>query len=240
MDYQHNQIYAVSTESGQLNIMKYPACYIYKRTSDKGKELRYSMRSLKNITNWNGEVFVCGDKEDWFSDEVTMINGFTRHHHKHKDVGGKRMAIVNDKRVPDEFIYMNDDFIIMMPTAIKPLHQGELQVKPTANHWQQMKLRTRFYLLGKGIKNPKDYDIHVPIILSKQKIKELRELIGEQSEHQQMCFRSLYGNIFNIGGSYYKDRKTVSNKLLTGALLSTRIYAPELEVKFPDKSRFET
>ena len=219
--------------------MKYPAVYVYKRTSDKGQELKYSIRSLENVKNWNGEVFVCGDRESWFSDEIKLIDTFVRSHIKHKDVGNKRMAIVKDKRVPDDFIYMNDDFICISPVEIKPLHQGEMPHDSGTNHWQKMKRKTKAYLIEQGIENPLDYDIHVPIILNKQNILDLREKVGERSEKDQMCFRTLYGNIFKIGGKHYKDRKTQTSKLLKGDLLSTRIFAPELKKLFPKPSKFE-
>jgi hypothetical protein len=220
--------------------MKYPAVYVYKKTSDKGQELRYSLRSLENVTNWNGEVFICGDKEGWLNDGVQMIEDFKRSHMKHQDVNNKRRAIAECKRLADDYIYMNDDFIITKPVEIEPLHQGELpETPPKINHWHKIKLRTRDYLVSQGIKKPLDYDIHVPMILNKQKVLQILDICETVDPQKPYAFRSLYGNIHNIGGKFYKDRKTQSNKLLKGELLSTRSFTKELMKLFPDEGRFE-
>lgn len=216
--------------------MKYPIVYIYKRTSDRGRELKYSMRSLHNIKNWNGEVFVSGDKEDWMSDRITVIDTFKRSAIKYHDARNKIRAIVEDKRVPDDTIFMNDDFFIMSPTEIKPLYDGKLKPFPGHNEWLRSKSDTRDYLINRGIPDPKNYSLHVPIIYNKQKLAAILDIV---QENPKLSIRSLYGNIYQIGGRQYKDRKTTTRKLLKGNLLSTRSYTEELDKHFPDPSEFE-
>ncbi len=217
--------------------MKYPVCYIYKRTSDKGKELRYSMRSLKNITNWNGEVFVCGDKEDWFSDRITMIDGFKRSHIKPIDTRNKVKAILDDERVADDFIFFNDDFFITKPIEIEPLYDGKLKEFKGHNTWLRTKSKTRDFLIEQGIKDPKNYEVHAPIIYNKQKRLEIMRV--QESAGVTLASRSLYGNIYKIGGKQYKDRKTTTGKLLEGEILSTRRWVEDLRTHFPEPSEFE-
>lgn len=213
----------------------HPIIYIYKKTSDKGRELKYSLRSLKNVTNWNGEVYICGDREEWFSDNVRTIEGFERSAYKYIDVLNKLEAIVSSK-APDDFIFFNDDFYITEPTEVRPLYDGELESIVSNNAWQTMKSDTYKYLTDNGC-SVKNYSIHVPIIYNKQNLHEIINIC--RNHKKQMSYRSLYGNILNIGGEQYDDRKTQTNKLLTGELLSTRAFTPELETLFPEPSKFE-
>lgn len=214
--------------------MKYPAVYVYKKTSDKGRELRYSLRSLENVKNWNGEVYICGDKEDWFSNEVKHLEAM-RSAHRNIDVLYKLKAITEQKNL-DDFIFFNDDFYITKPTEVKPLYDGELEVVVSKNPWQTMKSDTYLYLKNNG-HSTRNYSIHVPIIYNNEKLSEVVELC--LNSKKQMSYRSLYGNMFAIGGKQYKDRKTHDNTLLEGELLSTRAFTDQLEDMFPTPSKFE-
>lgn len=218
--------------------MKHPAVYIYKKTSDKGQELRYSMRSLQNVKNWNGEVFVAGDKEDWFSDKVQIIDNFTRSHVKWLDQQAKMRAIIDDSRVSDDFIYFNDDFFITEPTEITPLYDGKLENVNTRNGWVQAKSDSKLFLKELNISEPLNYDIHVPIVFNKQKLTKVLDML-DQNKQTRLQPRSIYGNYYHIGGKQYKDRKGRTRKLLEGELLSTRVFSDELKTMFPDKSEFE-
>lgn len=219
--------------------MKYPAVYIYKRTSDKGEELKHSIRSLINLTDWNGQVFVCGDREDWFNGRVTLVDGFTRSHVKHIDQQNKLRAIVKSQAIPDDFIYLNDDMYVMEPTETVPLYDGYLATTDTKNGWFRAKAATKKYLEEEhGIKDPLNYDIHVPIILNKQKLMRVLDLLDEKPD-TRLQPRSIYGNLYGAGGKQYKDRKTRTSKLLKGSLLSTNRFIEQLKEVFSAKSEFE-
>ena len=212
--------------------MKYPCVYVYKRTSDKGQELKYSIRSLENVKNWNGEVFVAGDNEDWFKD-VKVIEA-KKSHVKWTDQENKLRAIVGDKRVADDFIYFNDDMYCVTPTEITPLYDGKLENYTGKNGWQKAKSDTKDYLEKKGA-TIFNYDIHVPMVFNKDKLAKILDILDENRKQP----RSLYGNLYEIGGEQYKDRKTYTSKLRKGKLLSTKRFTPELKELFKSKSRYE-
>lgn len=216
-------------------MVNYSAIYIYKGTSDKGQELRHSIRSLSNVKNWNGEVYVCGDSENWFKG-IKVIDNFIPSKDPHQDAFNKRHAIAVSY-APDDFIYMNDDIYITEETIVEPLHQGSLLSEVSPNNWQKIKNRTKTFLNTCGIKDPKDYDIHVPMILNKQKMAEVISI--QQGIEHTLAFRSLYGNLYKIGGIHYEDRKTHSDQLLDGRFISTRSFTRELEKLFPEPSNFE-
>jgi hypothetical protein len=54
-------------------------------------------------------------------------------------------------------------------------------------------------LKKKGIKEPLDYDIHTPMIMNKYKLKHVVNM--------NMAPRSMYGNIYGIGGKEIEDVK---------------------------------
>lgn len=223
------------TKLSKKTNMTVPAVYVYKKTSDKGKELRYSLRSLCNISNWNGQVIVVGDCEQWFSDTITVIEA-PKFADKYQDTQSKLRAAANNKRVPDDFIYMNDDFFVIRPTTLTPLYDGTLESYTGKNPWQLTKSNTKAYLEAQGITNPKDYDIHVPMVFNKAKLKQALQICQERPGLQ---IRSLYGNLYQVGGKQYKDPKKPENKLSNGKFASTRMYTPELEALFVNTCEFE-
>ena len=91
---------------------KLPVVIPYVHTNDDGAELRYTLRSLKNIKNWNGEVYVIGDKERWFKD-IIYIRQKRQWGRPYDDVINKL------KQVPvDDYILMMDDVYITKPTEV--------------------------------------------------------------------------------------------------------------------------
>ncbi len=215
--------------------MKLPAVYLYKKTSDKGRELRYSLRSLENIKNWNGEVFVVGDREPWMNN-LTVIAA-DKYPHRFSDVRAKYLAITRSPLIPNDFILMNDDFFVTERAEVKPLHQGELSGGTSS--WQQCKERTKVYLQSQGIAKPLDYDIHVPMIMNKDKLAEALKANEGATEHTYLANRSIYGNLHKIGGKEYVDGKTKSNAILNREFISTSLYNDKLNDLFPTCSRFE-
>lgn len=215
--------------------MKLAAIYVYKRTSDKGRELRYSIRSLHNVSNWNGEIFVAGDREDWFSDRIKIIEA-EKSADRYEDCRNKLRAVVNSRHVPATFLFFNDDFYVLKKAAVQPLYDGELESATSTNAWIQSKSDTKDYLENRSMLKPLNYDIHTPLIFDKQKLAVSLEICQENPELQ---LRSIYGNMHRIGGKQYKDCKTRTDKLPEGKFVSTHLFVPELEALFPDKSEFE-
>lgn len=212
----------------------YPIVYLYKKTSDKGRELKYSLRSLDNLQEWNGDVFVCGDAESWFSSRIVVIEPDLKLADRYQDQQQKLWTVIRDKRIPDDSILMNDDFFITKPSILEPMYDGKLEIYVGKNNWLTSKARTLAHLITQGA-TTLDYETHTPILLNKQKLKATLEIEGVEN----MQYRSVYGNTYKIGGKQYKDRKTRTSKLPKAPFISTRAYTPELDVLFPDKSEFE-
>ena len=215
--------------------MKYPVLITYIRTLDRGQELRYSLRSLKNITNWNGDVFVVGDREAWFDninhiprtriigkpylDQVTKLN------HAVKQIDS------------DKIIISMDDVYILEPTEISFYTRGEL-VGGMENHYRRTKLYTAEKLRQQA-KNALDYECHAPYLVDKDKFIQITDMILNDEQPKMLQWRSLYGNIYNPPSQEFEDKKTKTTNLMAGAVISTQFYTKELEGLLPVASEFE-
>lgn len=218
---------------------KYPVVIPYLKTPDKGSELKYALRSLKNLTEFNGKVFIVGMQEAWFNN-ITVIPCKKRSYSPYEDSNNKMLAVIGDERIPDNFILMNDDFYITSKTTLKPLHKGELP-KDGKGYHMKSKVATRRFLEAQGIKNPLDYSVHAPMLMNKRKRLEVHHLIRSSFRGTALLARSVYGNLFidPSEAEYYEDQKTKTPNLKSGVYISTAYYTDELKKLFPKPSKYE-
>ena len=215
--------------------MKYPVLITYIRTLDRGQELRYSLRSLKNITNWNGDVFVVGDREAWFKN--------IHHIHRTRIIGKPYLDQVTKlnhavKQIDsDKIIISMDDVYILEPTKISFYTRGEL-VGGTENHYRRTKLYTAEKLRQQA-KNALDYECHAPYLVDKDKFIQITDMILNDEQPKMLQWRSLYGNTYNPPSQEFEDKKTKTSKLREGAIISTQFYTRELDMLFPEPSIYE-
>ena len=104
---------------------------------------------------------------------------------------------------------MNDDFyIIKKINEISDHHGGSLlnkikkyeKINPGANYTRKLSL-TYKKIKSLGIENPLDYELHVPMVMEKNKLKQ------SLSYGDNLLWRSIYGNLFNVGGEEIEDVK---------------------------------
>jgi hypothetical protein len=74
--------------------------------------------------------------------------------------------------------------------------------------YQRLFNKTKNYLNRRGIGNPLDYELHVPMPMNKGK---LLEVLNNKTLH-----RSTYGNVYGVGGTKTYDVKVYSNTELKG------------------------
>ncbi|MFA5168842.1 MAG: hypothetical protein WC530_09980 [Candidatus Omnitrophota bacterium] len=215
----------------------------------KNNELRYSMRSLENMDH--GKVFVIGEKPIFLTDKVIHIPAKDVYDNKLKNSLEKQIIAAKDPRVSSRFILMNDDFFIMEPTSIIPVHLGRLesaiQTHETKGGYYYRALRLALDMLRvSGIKNPINYETHTPIVYEKKKFLDLAERLNVETSGY--LIRSLYGNLFKIGGRKIKDVKVYTswNEWNGGTFLSVddtiprkKIFQDFLKQRFPRPSVYE-
>jgi hypothetical protein len=167
------------------------------------EELRYSIRSIvKNLSH--DKIWVVGGKPDWYTGNYIKVN---QSRSKYVNARNNLKAICNEAQISDSFVLMNDDFyIINRVSSIPYMYAGTLsdRIKEredlfTGNSYTNLLKQTLGSLLSKRKTVILDYELHVPMIMEKNKLKKVLMFSG--------LWRSVYGNIFNVGGIKIKDVK---------------------------------
>ena len=179
----------------------------------ENEELRYSIRSaVKNAPVRN--VWVIGGKPEWYAGNFIPTkpvgNAFSnvRNNLKH--------AIARPE-ISDDFVLMNDDFFIMRNVnSVYPYYGGLLNKRYTEhqeiagfNFYANLLRRTDLALKQMGIKEPLNYELHVPMPMNKAKLSETIDV--------PLSIRSYYGNVHGVGGEDMKDVKVYSHVLFQNA-----------------------
>ena len=182
--------------------------YVYITRNGDNEELRYSLRSIaKNAPE--GRVWLVGGKPDWFNGNHISVRDKAS---KFKNIADCLYTAASSDEISDDFILMNDDFFILENIAnFLPLYGGTLASKiasytsllgPTA--YSGILGKAMKYIQSKGVEQPLDYDIHVPLQINKEKFLEL-------VPRDTLAPRSVYGNLANVGGTEILDVKTYNN-----------------------------
>lgn len=171
-------------------------------------ELRYSLRSLKNIPH--NKVVIVGEKPDWVAN-VTFIP-VAQSGTKNVNVANNLRAAVASNLVADDFLLMNDDFFFMkkipeMPNLNFGLLKDVIRTYDTrypegSDYIRQMKNAYRV-LIEAGYGQPLSYELHMPMILNKQKAASLFDEVTTPIYQ----FRTYYGNYAQLGGVTVPDVK---------------------------------
>jgi hypothetical protein len=177
--------------------------FVYLCRSGDNEELRYSIRSVVKNTE-NPIIWVVGGKPSWYTGNYIKSD---QSGDKYKNVIGSLKAIVNHQDIPDDFILMNDDFYIIKPIdKIQTYHGGKFENKvelfsknAKSSYYTSILKNTMRELKNAGIHQPLDYAIHVPIELNKDKLFTVIR--------SRVSIRTMYGNLFSIGGTEVDDVK---------------------------------
>ena len=177
--------------------------FVYMCRDGENEELRYSIRSVyAHIKDPN--IWVIGGKPKWYSGQHLVV---PQDQGKHENVRKNLRSLCNSDKINENFILMNDDFFIMQDLdSIPQMHGGPLRdkilkYKRFAKHSSYTKLLsdTEKELMSMGIEDPLDYAIHVPMPMSKQNLST--------TIYPDLSVRTMYGNIFKVGGTQIKDVK---------------------------------
>jgi hypothetical protein len=181
---------------------------VYICRSGPNEELRYSIRSVeKNLPHNN--IWVIGQSPEWYKGsfiEVKNVNA------KYSNARANLDALVRSSLITEDFILMNDDFFIMRPIEkISYFYEGTLleraernELLTTTGAYTQLLYNTYDKLLKMGIEEPLNYEMHIPMIMNKKKLKEVLR-------YKTCLWRSLYGNIYEVGGTDREDVKVYVN-----------------------------
>jgi hypothetical protein len=226
--------------------------YVYVCRPGDNEELRYSIRStVANLPP--GKIWVVGGKPDWYTGNFIDVPQVG---YGHNNVWNLLRAICFSDKISKDFVLMNDDFFTIKKVEdVEYFHCGKI-VETLANYsdsgqnnygYQRLLDRTYRYLSVRGVKNPLDYELHIPMKMNKEK---LSLVINDKTLH-----RSTYGNTYGVGGTQTYDVKVYAKDKLKGKFfdlvekdltyISTHeisfdfVYETILKDMFPDPSKYE-
>lgn len=180
---------------------------VYICRAGENEELRYSIRSIvDNLPH--DKIWVVGSKPSWYTGNFIPVKDTAD---KFTNISNALKIAAEHPEISDDFILMNDDFFLIKPVDILPtMHGGKLSDKIAAyasilpnSKYVNILCKAERYLARRGIKESLDYDIHVPMVMNKQK---LIDIAGKT-----LAPRSVYGNLNNVGGEMITDVKTYSS-----------------------------
>lgn len=224
--------------------------------NEKNDSLKYSLRSLKNIPH--DDVYIIGHKPPWVKN-VKYINRMQRVRNKFQNISRNMWLATKTTSISDDFIYMDDDYYIMREIdEIYPQHRGSIDLMIKFNEEQNSQIYVRGYtdtrdqLIKHGIEFPNSYELHIPIVFNKQKLREALEMDDNHAINAEIFhIRSFYSNYYHIGGQHMNDVKVAhshQNRLdwiMGKRYLSSAGDGPEgfllqhLKELFPEKSQYE-
>jgi hypothetical protein len=203
--------------------------YRYRKTGNNEDELRYSLRSLSNLPH--SKVWIAGDLPAWVKDVGHIPT--SQASNKWEDSRQNVAAACKHPEVSDQFVLMDDDFFVIQPIDEVPaLHRGEINDLLAAYARKHSTYRAGFadtakmVFAARGMQNPAlAYNLHVPMVLDKQKVLQSIEALDALDVMRPKCFhfRTWYGNYAHQGGTKSSDVKIVNSteSLPSGPFLST-------------------
>lgn len=177
---------------------------VYICRAGDNEELRYSIRSVvKNLKH--DKIWVVGGKPKWYKGNFISV---PTNKTKYSNARANMEVIANSAEISDDFILMNDDFYIMKPLNTVEYYYSEPLVDKVKVHenlfygtaYTNMLSLTLNKLNKLDIQNPLSYEVHVPFVMNKEKLKPILK-------HKRELWRSMYGNLYNVGGKQIEDVK---------------------------------
>lgn len=163
----------------------------------QGKELLYALRSWDKNCCFPADFVVIGDKEDWFSDEIHLIECPRVSDNPSVDTYHKLKVALESDLVTDDFIWTNDDIYVLQPIDLShiqlPKVLGPLDTSKYKGFYRENMQRTIDCLkqLGAAFQN---YGTHTPVMFNKASWLGLIAKLDEQIT-QGMLYTSIYFNL---------------------------------------------
>lgn len=226
----------------------YDIVYILK-SDVQPDELRYSLRSVCANFPYRKIWFYGGCPQGITPDEYVPFNqrGVTIWEKTTSTVE----EICRNKNITEDFYLFNDDFYIMKPVTEMPIYYDKtlyrriqaIEKKSGINYYARQLRITREALQNEGYKTF-NYAVHMPMLINRKKGLETIRTYPRLS-----MFRSVYGNMWNVGGEQHSDVKIGNSEikpkedcdfLSTGDLPMTETEVGRFIMeRFPDKCKYE-
>lgn len=183
------------------------------RNDIEGDELRYSLRSLKNLPHdlvW----FFGGEPKGLKPDmQMTMMQKGVSTWEK---VCWTILQACRNESVSEDFYLFNDDFFVMKPVKEVPVYYDGTLLKRIEDLKRKTgglgslysnELEKTREMLMQNHKKTYNYAVHIPMVINKGKALEVLNNFKRIS-----MFRSVYGNYWNVGGRQMADVKITDSR----------------------------
>lgn len=227
------------------------AVYIYKAKPCQ-EELRFSLRSIEtNLSCYSGKVVVIGDRPRFANDLITWVKFGGLAGSKYDNAYSRIMRAARSANVSEDFILMNDDFIITKPMPRIPA----FALDQTIDEWIRdypadmlgpyyQKIVATRKLIGPDAPS---FEVHAPIVYNKARLLALEE---KYTLPCGVLLRTLYAHEYGIKPTKLKDRKAKTiaelRRLAPGPFVSTtdeigatREFREIMGALFPNPSSYE-
>lgn len=174
----------------------------------ENEELRYSLRSLQENAP-EGNVWLIGGKPWWYVGNHLYV---PQKLSKYANARMSLKALCSDDRIDNNIVLMNDDFFFVKPVdVIEDYHGGLLSDKidryetmyPSGSYTRMLDITMR-NLNSRGINVPLDYELHIPMNMTRDKL-------SETIKDKRSLWRSTYGNMYSVGGKQISDVKVYND-----------------------------
>lgn len=238
---------------------------LYKKSpSTCEDEIRFTIRSMEKYVKFDN-LIVIGDRPSFLNAKAIYINltlendGIKRDClFKHIDMLAKAKAIIADERISNDFIWSNDDFIMLQPQERIPYYYNRTLEEwhdAKNNNWEMsggFKSNTWIKYINEVYEvfpEGKWYEVHYPIVFNK---KKLDNVIKKYKLKHLGTIRSFYCNNYKTikGEQIERDYKIYSvddyKRYKNAPFISTTNEMGRFEpliqflaAKFPQKSSYE-
>jgi hypothetical protein len=170
-------------------------------------EIRFSLRSLeKNLTGM-GNVFVVGECPAFLQNviHIPAPDVFDPAVNADGNIINKVLAACADERISDNFLFINDDHMILHPitaSEVPMFHKGDMTTFDSDfwkfNYWRTRLKRTMQVLKQMGF-STFHYDCHAPMLFNRQSFENVMQYF-DYSTAPGLTMKSLYGNATAVNG----------------------------------------
>ena len=181
----------------------------YLKSEAAGEELRYALRSWADHFREDHRIIIVGDKEDWFSPEITHVPldpvliledcncaAPAEIRNPQADVTHKILTLIASGEVTGDFILTNDDIYLAGPTSLIDIQVlkafGDLEDHAQGTSlFCQNSLRTKQALSEEGL-STHHYGTHTPMFVNAEILAEVIEKFN--ATEKGYLLTSLYFN----------------------------------------------
>lgn len=164
--------------------------------------LRYSIRSVSKNFKDLGRIVIVGTKPDWIQNIhfIPCDDPFKKN--KDANITNKLLLAASQDWITSDFVNISDDNVIIHPINLSFFRaytiNSDLRRMERGRGISKYGLRVKntiSALKNNGIENPNFYDCHIPMLINKEKFKEIFEKYD-----RGLCANTIYyNNLINNG-----------------------------------------